>query len=83
MSQETSGMVKPGSALSPDIWMRDIFACKAVQNGGVVRRKRRDIERYAGMEAFLAEVRARGFQAVQNREQVIIFCNSAPIRKLE
>ncbi len=58
------------------------FACKAVQNGQVVRRKLRDIERYAGMEAFLAEVRDRGFQAVQNREQVIIFCNNAPVRKL-
>lgn len=45
----TSGMVKPHSALSPDTWLRDIFACKAVQNC----------------------------------EQVIIFCNSAPIRMLE
>ncbi|UWQ61162.1 aspartate aminotransferase [Leisingera caerulea] len=75
-------MVKPGSALSPDIWLRDIFACKAVQNGQVLRRKIRDIERYAGMEAFLAEVRARGFLAVQNRGQVVVFCNSAPIRRL-
>ncbi|WP_264213375.1 aspartate aminotransferase [Leisingera thetidis] len=75
-------MVKPGSALSPDIWLRDIFACKAVQNGQVLRRKTRDIERYAGMDAFLAEVRARGFQAVLNREQIVVFCNSAPIRKL-
>ncbi|WP_082023045.1 aspartate aminotransferase [Leisingera sp. ANG-S5] len=79
---DTSGMVKPGSALSPDIWLRDIFTCKAVQNGGVVHRKCRDIECYAGMDAFLTEVRARGFQAVQNREQVIIFCNGALIRRL-
>ncbi|QDI75609.1 MULTISPECIES: aspartate aminotransferase [Leisingera] len=82
MTRDSWVMVKPGSALSPDIWLRDIFACKAVQNGQVLRRKIRDIERYAGMEAFLAEVRARGFQAVLNREQVVVFCNSAPIRKL-
>lgn len=54
-------MVKPGSALSADVWIRDVFACKAVQQGLVVRRKIRDIERYVGMECFLAEVRARGF----------------------
>ncbi|MFW8636576.1 aspartate aminotransferase [Cribrihabitans pelagius] len=62
--------------------MRDVFQRKAVQNGQVIRRKVRDIERYAGMDVFLAEVRARGFQAVQNREQVVIFCNSAPLRRL-
>ncbi|MFW8592921.1 aspartate aminotransferase [Cribrihabitans neustonicus] len=62
--------------------MRGVFQCKAVQNGQVIRRKIRDIERYAGMEAFLAEVSARGFQAVQNRGQVVTFCNSAPLRRL-
>ncbi|WP_259956595.1 aspartate aminotransferase [Leisingera caerulea] len=55
-------MVKPGSALSPDIWLRDIFACKAVQSGQLLRRKIRDIERYAGMDAFLAEVRPVDFR---------------------
>jgi len=38
-----------------------------VQHGQVIRHKARDIERYAGRDAFLAEVLARGFQAVENR----------------
>ncbi|WP_261398489.1 aspartate aminotransferase [Leisingera daeponensis] len=55
-------LVKPGFALSSGIWLRDISACKAVQNGQVPRRKIRDIERYAGIEAFLAKVRAAAFR---------------------
>lgn len=70
------------TALSPENWLRDIFSAKAVMHGQVMRRKRRDIERYCGMERFMAEVRARGFQAVENREQIIVFCNNAPIRRL-
>ena len=66
-------MIYPESALSPDIWLRNVFSCKAVMHGQVIRRKTRDIERYCGMRAFLDEVRARGFHAVQNREQVIVF----------
>ncbi len=38
------------SPLSPDLWLKDLFASKAVQQGGVIRRKTRDIERCAGMD---------------------------------
>lgn len=62
--------------------MRDIFAAKSVAQGHVIRRKRRDIERYVGMDRFVQELRERGFQAVENRGHVVIFCNPAPIRRL-
>ena len=68
------------SPLSPDQWLRDVFQSKAVQNGAVIRRKARDIERYAGMNRFLAEIDRRGFQVVENAGQFVIFCNHAPIR---
>ncbi len=75
-------MIKDTSPLSPEIWIRDVFACKAVQQGLVVRRKLRDIERYAGLEPFLTEGRLRGFRAVENRGQIVVFCNQAPVRRL-
>lgn len=75
-------MIATESALSPDHWLREVFACKAVQQGGVLRRKRRDIERDVGMEAFLAEIKRRGFRAVENCGQVVVFCNAAPVRRL-
>lgn len=75
-------MVKLSAPPSPDNWIRDVFACAAVQDGLVVRREILDIERNAGIEAFLSEVQARGFQAVENRGQIVVFCSRAPIRVL-
>jgi hypothetical protein len=34
--------------LSPEMWLRDMFASKAVQEGAVIRRKAREIERFGG-----------------------------------
>ncbi len=70
------------SPLSPEVWLNDLFTCKAVQQGGVVRRKARDIERFAGMDRFMAEVHRRGFQVAENSGQIIVFCNRAPVRWL-
>ena len=75
-------MFETQTSLSPNIWLRDLFASKAVQQGQVVRRKRRDIDRYVGIDRFLQELESRGFRAVENRGQVVIFCNQAPIRRL-
>ena len=68
------------SPLSPEVWLNDLFASKAVQQGGVIRRKTRDIERFAGMVLFMAEIDRRGFQAAENCDQIVIFFNRAPIR---
>ena len=70
------------SPLTPDIWLNSLFSSKAAQQGSVIRRKSRDIERYAGMEAFMAEIHRRGYQVVENSGQIVIFCNRAPIRRL-
>jgi len=48
----------------------------------IVRRKARDIERYVGMKRFLDELERRGFRALENRGQIVIFCNSEPIRRV-
>ncbi|MCC1481765.1 aspartate aminotransferase [Roseibaca sp. Y0-43] len=75
-------MRTPNSPLSPEIWLRDLFASKAVQQGAVIRRKARDIERYVGMDLFLREIDRRGYQVAENSGQIIIFCNRAPIQWL-
>ncbi|MEL7104303.1 MAG: aspartate aminotransferase [Pseudomonadota bacterium] len=68
--------------LSPDVWIQDLFSSKAVCQGGVIRRKARDIERFAGMDRFMAEIDRRGFQVAENSGQIVIFCNRAPVRFL-
>ncbi len=73
-------MQRHASPLDSDLFLRNIFACKAVQEGGVIRRKARDIEKFVGREAFRAEVERRGFQAVENAGQIVVFCNQEPLR---
>ncbi|MDW3119194.1 MAG: aspartate aminotransferase [Roseovarius pacificus] len=75
-------MLNRNSPLSPEIWLNDLFASKAVQQGGVIRRKARDVERFVGMELFLREIHRRGFQLAENSGQIVIFCNRAPVRWL-
>lgn len=73
-------MAKLDRPLSPEGWMRDLFGSRTAIDGGVVRRKISDMERYVGRERFAAELRRRGFRALQNAGQVVVFCNRDPIR---
>ena len=75
-------MLTKNSPLSPEVWLNDLFSSKAVTQGGVIRRKARDIERFAGMDQFMAEIDRRGYQVAENGGQIVIFCNRAPVRWL-
>ncbi|MGR3804806.1 N-(5'-phosphoribosyl)anthranilate isomerase [Marinibacterium profundimaris] len=66
--------------LPPDLWMQRIFDAKAARQGQVVRRSLRDLERVVGRAAFEQELRRRGYHAVLNGDQVVIFCNNDPVR---
>ncbi len=70
------------SPLSPEVWLNDLFSSKAVNQGGVIRRKARDIERFAGMDRFMREIDRRGYQVAENAGQIVIFCNRRPVRWL-
>lgn len=74
-------MSMKSSPFDPQIFLSNIFACKAVQQGAVIRRKKQDIERYVGRGPFFDEIRRRGFQVVENADQYVIFCNAEPIRR--
>jgi len=68
--------------LSAEAWLSHLFSSRAAQEGAVIRRKIRDIERFVGREAFLAEMLRRGFPVVENSGQFVIFCNREPIRRV-
>nr|WP_254796960.1 N-(5'-phosphoribosyl)anthranilate isomerase [Sulfitobacter albidus] len=61
-------------------WFRHLFRAKSALDGGIVRRKTRDMERMVGRPAFEAELRRRGYSAVENAGQIVIFCNRDAIR---
>lgn len=65
--------------ISPEKWIVHLFSAKSVAEGGTVRRKVSDVERLIGRERFLHEIRRRGFRAVENVGQFIVFCNREPV----
>ncbi|MEZ5755907.1 MAG: N-(5'-phosphoribosyl)anthranilate isomerase [Paracoccaceae bacterium] len=66
----------------PEIWMLQLFTAKSAREGGIVRRQVRDVERIVGRTRFEGELRRRGYHAVENAGQFIIFCNNEPVRVL-
>ncbi|MFW8636568.1 N-(5'-phosphoribosyl)anthranilate isomerase [Cribrihabitans pelagius] len=75
-------MAHVARTVSPKFWMQQIFDVKAARQGGVVRRKLRDVERNVGLARLQQELQRRGYHAVINGDQVVIFCNNEPIRPL-
>lgn len=70
------------SPLTTEEWLIDLFSSRAAATGGVVRRKKRDVERYVGLDEFKQELTRRGFHAIENGGQLVIFCNQEPIRRV-
>jgi hypothetical protein len=68
------------TVLAPDLWLRQLFSAQAARDGGVVRRQVRDVEQIVGCATFEHELRRRGFRAVENAGQYVIFCNRGPVR---
>ena len=68
--------------LPPEIWLLQLFSAKTAREGGIVRRQIRDVERIVGRANFEKELRRRGFHAVENAGQYVVFCNNESVRML-
>lgn len=64
----------------PTGWLAELFGAQTVAKGGIVRRKRRSVERYVTLASLLAEVRRRGFHLIEHGEDLIILCSAATVR---
>ena len=59
-------------------WVDQMFQAQAA-NGGVVRRARSDVDRYASLEEIIDEARKRGFHVVETGDQVVVLCHQGQI----
>ena len=57
-------------------WCDTIFNAKAVEKGGIVRRAVRDVDWEIGRDAFVREVRRRGYHLIEVGGQYVMICNS-------
>lgn len=68
-------------SMSPsECWLQQLFDSKAARFGQVIRRSSADVERQVGWPRFRHELERRGFHAVENAGQVVVFCNDEAIR---
>ncbi len=72
----------PLPAIAPDRWLLQVFSARAAVEGGIVRRRIRDVDRLVGEARFLVEVHRRGFRVVRNAGQYVVFCNREPVELL-
>ena len=61
-------------------WLEAVFSAKSARFGGVIRRKVSWVEKEIGRDAFEREVRKRGFRMLEAGNQLIVVCNSGPIK---
>ncbi len=64
------------AVITPDCWIIQLLSARAVAEGGIVRRSGADVERLVGRQRFLHEVPRRGFRAIENAGQIVVFCNT-------
>ena len=73
-------MLRP--PVSHPSWCNAIFTAKAVGKGGVIRRAVQDVEREIGRDAFIREVRRRGYHLVEVGGQFVVICNDGQMTVL-
>lgn len=79
---QIDGMRQSHPPLPPDLWLHRIFHAKSARDDGIVRRSLADIDRVIGRDRLERELLRRGYHAVENAGQIVIFCNNEPIKLL-
>lgn len=72
------GMTK--SIPTAQAWIAQIFDAKQVKSGGVVRRSRADVQKYASFKLLKSEVLKRGFHLIRTGDQYVVLCHKGDIR---
>ncbi|MEM8732535.1 MAG: N-(5'-phosphoribosyl)anthranilate isomerase [Pseudomonadota bacterium] len=67
---------------TPHPWITQMFSTRAARKGAVVRRSALWVDREIGRDAFLDEVRRRGYHVIETADQFIVVCHNGPIRLL-
>lgn len=70
----------PIPAYSPDQWLFQLFSPLAVAIGGPLRCDVAEVEAHLGRDRFVAEVKLRGYQAVEKAGQFTLTSTRAPLR---
>lgn len=62
-------------------WIEQVFAAlQTARSGGIVRRKKSSVAKYATIAELLKEAKARGHHVIETDHQFVVICNSPSYR---
>ena len=56
-------------------WLEQIFGAKIAKQGGIVRRNKFDVHRYASREMLIEYVKDCGFHLFEIKNQYVVICS--------
>ncbi len=63
-----------------NVWLEQWFSAQACYKGGIIRRQRRDIDKFSSMAQVIAEVKQRRWHVLEVGDQVVVLCNDGDMR---
>jgi hypothetical protein len=63
-------------------WVEQIFDAKIATTGGIIRRKKTAVARYASLSVLTGAVKARQFHLIEMGDQYVILCNTGEMKVL-
>lgn len=61
--------------MSPYEYINQIFEADAAKNGGIVRRKIANVEKYSSFKYLVKAVEEKGFHLIKTCDQYVILCS--------
>lgn len=61
-------------------WIEQMFEAQIVEKEGIVRRKKRDVQKYASFNALLEYVHEQQYHLIETGDQYIVICNPGVLK---
>ena len=62
-------------------WLDQVFDADAAEKtGGIVRRNKEDVSRYASLAELLEQVKERGYHLIETKDQYVVICKSGALK---
>jgi len=60
-------------------WTRKWFSANQANNGGIIRRNRKNVEKYSNLNVVIAEAKKRGWHVIETGNQIVLLCHEGEL----
>ncbi len=60
-------------------WISQIFRADVASNGGVVRRSKKDVEKFSSMAELIGEAKKQSYHVIETGGQVVVLCHAGEV----